>query len=116
MEGLGLTGVQEVFLASYEDMKRQSTVIVEGIDRTTDTQETMESFPVTRSAKRARNQLQVAQESDESSAVTHNQMQEAQGISAIHTPAGETIVSGDRLTEEHGMSSVAPLHENGTIR
>ena len=38
------------------------------------------------------------------------------GMSAIHTPAGETIVSGDRLTEERGMSSVAPLHENGTIR
>ena len=43
-------------------------------------------------------------------------MQEAQGESTIDTPAGETIVSGDRLTEERGMSSVAPLHENGTIR
>jgi hypothetical protein len=96
-------------------MKLRSRIIVEDIDWTTDTQKTMESFPVTRSAKGARNQLQVAQESDESSAVTHNQMQEAQGISAIHTPAGETIVSGDRLTEEHGMSS-APLYENGTIR
>ncbi len=48
--------------------------------------------------------------------VSHNQLQVAQGTSSIHTPAGEAIVSGDRLTEEHGMSSVAPLHENGTIR
>ena len=111
MEGLALTGVQEVFLASYEDMKTQSRIIVEGLDLTEDTLITMESFPVTRSTKRARNQLQVAQESDESSALSHNQLQMAQGISSIHTPAGEAIASGDRLTEEHGMSSVAPLHE-----
>jgi hypothetical protein len=97
-------------------MKAQSRIIDEEEDRTNDTQMVVESFPVTRSAKRARNQLQVAQESDESSAVSHDQIQEAQEISAIHTPAGETIVSGDRLTEERGMSSVAPLHENGTIR
>ncbi len=83
---------------------------------TNDTPVPMESFPVTRSAKRARNQLQVAQESDESSAMSRNQLHVAQGISTIHTPAGETIVSGDRHTEEHGVSSVAPLHENGTIR
>ncbi len=92
-EGLGLTGVQEVFLTSFEDMKIQSRIIVEGTDRTKDTQITMEYFPVTRSERRARNQLQVAQESGESSAVSHDQMQEAQGISAIHTPAGDNCIS-----------------------
>jgi hypothetical protein len=78
MEGLGLKGVQEVFLISYEDMKIQSNIIIEEIDRTNDTQiTTMESFPVTRSAKRARNQLQVAQESDERSAMSPDQLQVA---------------------------------------
>jgi hypothetical protein len=116
MEGLGLTGVQEVFLTSYGDMRIQSRIITEEIERTNDTPVPMESFPVTRSTKRARSQLQVPQGSDESSAMSRDQLQVAQGISSIYTPAGETIVSGDRLTEEHGMSSVAPLHENGTIR
>ncbi len=116
MEGLGLTGVQEVFLTSYEDMRIQSRIIIEEIEGTKNTPVPMESFPVTRSTKKVRIQLQVAQESDESSAMSRNQLHVAQGISSIHTPAGETIVSGDRHAEEHGMSSVAPLHENGTIR
>ncbi len=111
-----MTGIQEVVLTSYEDMKIQSRIIVEEIERTNDTPVPMESFPVTRSTKRARSQLQVAQELDEDIAMSRNQLQVAQGISSIHNPAGETIVTGDRLTEEHGMSSVAPLHENGTIR
>ncbi len=76
----------------------------------------MESFPVTRSTKRARSQLQVAQESDEDSAISRNPLQVAQEINSIHTPAGETIATGDRLTEEQGKTSVAPLHENGIIR
>ena len=114
MEGLGLTGVQDVFLASYEDMKTQSRIILEELDPTDDTRVTMESFPVTRSAKRARNQLHVAQEPNVISAMARSPDQMA--VNSIHTPAGETIVTGDRLTEEHGMSSVAPLHENGTIR
>ncbi len=109
-------GIQEVFLMSLENMRNESRVIVETTDQTMDAQMSMESFPVTRSSKRARKQLQIAQESTESSAVPHTQMQETQGESTIDTPAGETIVSGDRLTEERGMSSVAPLHENGTIR
>ncbi len=65
MDGLGLTGIQEVFLTLYEDMKIQSRVIIEEIERTNDTPIPMESFPVTRSTKKARSQLQVAQESDE---------------------------------------------------
>ncbi len=105
-------GIQEVFLTSLENMRNESRVIVEATDRTMEAHMSMESFPVTRSSKRARNQLQVAQESSESSA----RMQETQGESNIDSPAGETIVSGDRLTEEHRISSVAPLHENGTIR
>ena len=48
MEGLGLTGTQEVFLASYEDMKTQSSIMLEELDPTEDTQVTMELFPVTR--------------------------------------------------------------------
>ena len=32
------------------------------------------------------------------------------------TPAAEAIVSGDWHSEEHGISSVAPMHENGTIK
>jgi hypothetical protein len=129
MKGLGLTGIQEIFLTSYESMKNESRIIIKDEDQAMEAQMSMESFPVTRSAKRAhsqlsiapesdapRNQLQVAQESDRSSAMTQSQTPDAQGISAIHTPAGETIVSGDRLAEEHGMHSVAPLHENGTIR
>ena len=72
MEGLGLTAIQEAFLISYEDMKARSRIIDEEKDRTNDNQTVVESFPVTRSAKRARNQLQVAQESEESSAVKHN--------------------------------------------
>ncbi len=111
-----MTGIQEVFLTSLENMRNESRLIVEGTDQDMDTLIIMDSYPVTRSTKRAPNQLQVAQESDGSSAVARDQIQEAQGINAIHTPAGETIISGDRLTEEHGMSSVAPLHENGTIR
>ena len=99
MEGLGLTGIQEVFLTSLENMRNESRVIVEGTDQDMDTLIIMDSYPVTRSTRRAPDQLQVAQESDESSAVSRGQIQEAQDMNAIHTPAGETIISGDRLTE-----------------
>ena len=91
MEELGLTGVQEVFLTSYEDMRIQSRTITEEIERTNDIPVPMESFPVTRSTKRARSQPQVAQESDEGSVMSRNQLQMAQGISSIHTPAGEQL-------------------------
>ena len=100
MEGLGLTGTQEVFLASFEDMKTQSSIMLEELDPTEDTQVTMELFPVTRSAKRARIQLHVAQEPNTISAMSRSPDQMA--VNSIHTPAGEAIVTGDRLTEEHG--------------
>ncbi len=35
---------------------------------------------------------------------------------SIQTPAAEATVSGDRHSEKHGISSVAPVHENGTIK
>ena len=37
MEGLGLTGIQEVFLTSLENMRNESRVIVEGTDQDMDT-------------------------------------------------------------------------------
>ena len=77
MEGLGLTGVQEVFLASYEDMRIQTRIIVEEEERKQDSPITLESFPVTRSAKRTYSQLQVAQTSDKISAMTRSQLQVA---------------------------------------
>ncbi len=85
MEGLGLMGIQEIVLTSYENMKNESRIIIEDKDQTMEAQMSMESFPVTRSTKRAhsqlpvapesdepRNQLQVAQESDRSSAMESN--------------------------------------------
>jgi hypothetical protein len=47
MEGLGLTGVQEVFLTSYEDAKDPATII--GIRE--DDNEPLEAFPITRSRR-----------------------------------------------------------------
>jgi hypothetical protein len=104
MEGLGSKGIQEVFLASYEDMRAQTRIIGEDENSSREEVEVVESFPVTRSRRSPPSQLQVAQTS---------MSPESQ---SIHTPAGNTIVSGDRHSEEQGMSSVAPLHENGTIR
>jgi hypothetical protein len=34
----------------------------------------------------------------------------------IQTPAGEAIVSGERHSEQHGISFVAPMHEHGTTK
>ncbi len=52
MEGLGLTGVQEVFLTSYEDAKDLATII--GISE--DDNEPLETFPITRSRRLLGNQ------------------------------------------------------------
>jgi hypothetical protein len=65
----------------------------------------MDSFPVTRSSRRLN-----PSDKKRACSVTH-----ADWVS-IHTPAAEAIVSGDRHSEEHGISSVAPVHENGTIK
>ena len=104
MEGLGLKGIQEVFLASYEDMRAQTRIIGEDENSSREEVEVVEAFPVTRSRRSTPSQLQVAQTST------------SPGWQSIHTPAGNTIVSGDRHSEEQGMSSVAPLNENGTIK
>ena len=102
MEGVGLTGVQEIFLTSYEVMRNQSRVILREHDNDEpECPEIMESFPITRS-KRIINQDKDSPERNESE--------------AINTPAGNTIVSGDRHSDEQGMSSVAPVHEHGTIK
>ena len=102
MEGVGLTGVQEIFLTSYEEMRNQSRVILREHDNDEpECPEIMESFPITRS-KRIINQDKDSPERNESE--------------AINTPAGKTIVSGDRHSDEQGMSSVAPVHEHGTIK
>ena len=63
----------------------------------------MESFPITRSKRIITNH----QDKDQP---TRSESE------AINTPAGETIVSGNRHSEEQGMSSVAPIHEHGIIR
>ncbi len=107
MEGLGLTGVQEVFLASYNEIKIQSRIIVEQENNEPEYQEIMEAFPVTRANRKANNQRDKDQMISQPSGCESD---------AIHTPAGETIVSGERHSDEHGMSSVAPVHEHGTIR
>ena len=95
MEGLGLKGVQEVFLASYEDMRAQTKVVEEDENSSRGEVEVVESFPVTRSSKRSPSQLQIAQTSI------------SPELQSINTPAGNAIVSGDRHSEEQGMSSVA---------
>ncbi len=70
-------------------------------------QEIIEAFPVTRANRKANNQRDKNQGTSQPSGCESDE---------IHTPAGETIVSGERHSEEHGTSSVAPVHEHGTIR
>ena len=53
MEGLGLPGVQEVFLASYEEMRIQSSIIQdEGDNVELEYPGIMEFFPITRSKRK----------------------------------------------------------------
>ncbi len=57
MEGLGLTGVQEVYLASYEEIRTQSRIIAEEQDNNMlEDAEIMEAFPITRLRRKANNQ------------------------------------------------------------
>jgi hypothetical protein len=93
MEGLGLKGIQEVFLASYEEMRSQSRIETDNRDNNEpEYPEIMESFPITRSKRKTNNHR-------DKEPPTRNESE------AIHTPAGETIISGDRHSEEQGMSS-----------
>ena len=104
MEGVGIAGVQEIFLASYEQIRNRSRIIVEEYDDVEqEDPEIMESFPITRSKRKTNNHRD-------------KELPTRSEYDAIHTPAGEKIVSGDRHSEEQGMSSVAPVHEHGTIR
>ena len=77
MEGLGLPGVQEVFLASYGEMRIQSRIVHdEGDNVELEYPGIMESFPITRTRKNTNDHRDkdppTRSESD-----------------AIHTPAGE---------------------------
>jgi hypothetical protein len=97
MEGLGLIGIQEVLLESYEEIKLLSNV--QGDKDEEEYEVPMEAFPVTRSSKKSSSQTDIHPD-----------------WNSIQTPAAATIISGDRHTTEHEISSVAPLNENGTIR
>ncbi len=112
MEALGLTGVQdEVFLASFEEIKNESRIIVDESEEDMPVNTViMDSFPVTRSSRRLNPSVSETQVIRNEASTTH-----ADWVS-IQTPAAEAIVSGDRHSEEHGISSVAPVHENGTIK
>jgi hypothetical protein len=53
MEGLGLTGVQEVFLASFEEIRNESRSIVDESEEDAPINTViMDTFPVTRSSRR----------------------------------------------------------------
>jgi hypothetical protein len=52
MEGPSLTGVQEVFLASFEEIRNESRIIVDESEEDMPINTVvMDSFPVTRSSK-----------------------------------------------------------------
>jgi hypothetical protein len=66
MEGLGLTGVQEVFLASYEEMKIQSRIIMDVDDEDLPINTVvMDSFPTTRASARLKDKRIEKQNSDD---------------------------------------------------
>jgi hypothetical protein len=113
MEGLGLTGVQEVFLVSHEEMTIQSRIImgVDDEDLPIDTV-VLDSFPTTRASVRLRDTNIAKQNSDDSiTRLTGRKIKEVvhPDWSRINTSAGQAIVSGDRHSEEHGMSAITPV-------
>ncbi len=95
MEGLGLTGVQEVFLASFEEIKNESRIIVDESEEDLPVNTViMDSFPVTRSSSRFYPSVSETQVLRNEASATH-----ADWVS-IQTPATEAIVSGDRHPEQ----------------
>jgi hypothetical protein len=119
MEGLGLTGVQEVFLASFEEIKNESRIIRDESEEDLPVNTViMDSIPVTRSSSRLGNRKdpQINPSVSESQVIRNEASATHADWVSIQTPAAEAIVSGDRPSEEHGISSVAPVHENGTIK
>jgi hypothetical protein len=48
--------------------------------------------------------------------ITRSQRRLHESSSEILTPASETIISGNRHTEDHGASTIEPINDNGTIR
>ncbi len=119
MEGLGLTGVQEVFLASYEEMKIQSRIIMDVNDEEPPIDTVVvDAFPTTRASARLKDKRIAKQNSDDS--ITRPKGKRTTDVvhpewSGISTSAGRAIVSGDRHSEEQGISAVTPVHENGKI-
>ncbi len=119
MEGLGLTGVQEVFLASYEEVKIQSRIIMDVDDEDLPINTVvMDSFPTTRASARLKDKNIAKQNSD--GPITRPAGRRTKDVvhpdwSSISTSAGQAIVSGDRYSEEHGISAVTPVRENGKI-
>jgi hypothetical protein len=48
--------------------------------------------------------------------ITRSQRKLHESSSEILTPASETIISGNRHTEEQGVSTIVPINDNGTIK
>ncbi len=48
--------------------------------------------------------------------ITRSQRKLHESSSEILTPASETIISGNRHTQEQGVSTIVPINDNGTIR
>jgi hypothetical protein len=48
--------------------------------------------------------------------ITRSQRKLHESSSEILTPASETIISGNRHTQEQGVSTIVPVNDNGTIR
>jgi hypothetical protein len=103
MEGLGLTGIQEVFLRSYEDAVVQSR----NVGAKEEENEPLEAFPITRSKKQLHNK-----DNDKTAEPIISEREDY----SIHTPSSGTIISGERHTEVNESSSVEPVLERGTIR
>jgi hypothetical protein len=72
MEGLGLTGVQEVFLASYEEIKKESRIVKDESEEDSPVSTViMDSFPVTRSSRRLNPSVSEPQEIRDEPNSTH---------------------------------------------
>ncbi len=93
MEGLGLTGVQEVFLASYEEIKNESRIIMDESEEDLPVNTVMmDSFPLTRSSSRLgnRNDPQINPSVSESQVVRNEASATHANWVSIQTPAADT--------------------------
>ncbi len=58
----------------------------------------------------------VEEQDMEAFSITRSQRKLHESSSEILTPASETIISGNRHTQEQGVSTIVPINDNGTIR